>query len=267
MSKLLPINIQEEIRVDERLKYLQYLVIAGSHAYGTNIESSDIDIRGWYFPPVYDLLGIGYKIEDSITYKDSDMVFYTFHKFIHLLAQCNPNVIEQVGLSDECIIYKSHPAQVILNNIDLFLSKRVYHTFGGYAYTMLKRFEQSDTEDVTMCHRNRKRVESKKWKHLMHLIRLLYMGIDILKHHQVVTHRVKEHDLLMSIRHGEVDVKYVFRLRDKLEVRLQEAYDTTTLPERADIEQINILVSGITLNYISDQKEHETNWKNIKGVE
>ena len=250
MSKLLPINIQEEIRVDERLKYLQYLVIAGSHAYGTNIESSDIDIRGWYFPPVYDLLGIGYKIEDSITYKDSDMVFYTFHKFIHLLAQCNPNVIEQVGLSDECIIYKSHPAQVILNNIDLFLSKRVYHTFGGYAYTMLKRFEQGNTPESTMGHRNHKSTVEKQQKHLMHLIRLYYTGIDILKNHQVLTNRVKEHDLLMSIRHGEVPVKYVFELRDKLELEMQEAYEESTLPHYADMNTINSLVVEITTDYI-----------------
>lgn len=264
---MIPSELLNQMKIDKHLKYTQYLVIAGSHAYGTTVESSDVDVRGWYFPPISDILGIHQKASDSYLYPDSDVVLYTFHKFVHLLAQCNSNVVEQVGVDDVCILYQSNAAARIVNNLDLFLSKRVFQSFGGYANTMLKRFEQSDTEDVTMCHRNRKRVESKKWKHLMHLIRLLYMGIDILKHHQVVTHRVKEHDLLMSIRHGEVDVKYVFRLRDKLEVQLQEAYDTTTLPERADIEQINILVSGITLNYISDQKEHETNWKNIKGVE
>ena len=180
MSELLPTNIHEEIQVDERLKYLQYLVIAGSHAYGATIESSDIDIRGWYFPPVYDLLGVSHKIKDSITYKDSDTVFYTFHKFIHLLAQCNPNVIEQMGLSDECVIYKSYPAQVILNNIDLFLSKRVYHTFGGYAYTMLKRFEQGNTPESTMGHRNHKSTVEKQQKHLMHLIKFSFSPFDFL---------------------------------------------------------------------------------------
>ena len=256
-------ELLNRMKIDKHLKYTQYLVIAGSHAYGTTVESSDVDVRGWYFPPISDILGVHQKASDSYFYPDSDVVLYTFHKFVHLLAQCNPNVVEQVGVDNNCILYQFTPARILASNVELFLSKRVFHTFGGYANTMLKRFEQGST----IGWRNRKSTAAKQWKHLMHLIRLLYMGIDILKSYRVITHRVKEHDLLMSIRHGEVDLNYVFKLRDKLEIQMQEAYDRTTLPEQAQMSQIDELVTSITLDYIAHPIEYETNWKNIKGVE
>lgn len=249
---MIPEVIQGVIKHDDRLKHLQYLSIAGSHAYGTAVEGSDLDIRGWYFPPVSDIIGIHDKASSVVQYTLDDVVFYTFHKFVHLLAQCNPNVVEQVGVNSACRIYQSHTATLLLDNLDLFLSKRAYKTFGGYAQTMLKRFEQGDSENQTMGHRNRKATTAKQLKHLMHLIRLYYMGIDILKNHQVITYRVYEHDLLMSIRHGEVPISQIFKLRDKLEVEMQEAYEKSTLPQSAQIDKIDELVTGITLDYIKN---------------
>ena len=250
----------DQMKADKRLRCIQYLVIAGSHSYGTTVENSDVDIRGWYFPPLSNILGMPQKTYDSIQYSNHDMVLYTFHKFVHLLAQCNPNVIEQLGVDVECILYQSRIAKLLASNSELFLSKRAFYTFGGYANTMLKRFEQGSPG-----WRNNKHTADKQWKHLMHLIRLLYMGIDILDKHQIITHRVKEHDLLMSIRHGEVEVEKIFDLRTKLEVQLQEAYDSSTLPDQAQMLQINDLVTKIAFKYVVSPNTYETNWDSMKG--
>ena len=241
-------NIKQRIAADDRLLCMHYAVIAGSHAYGTAVEGSDVDIRGWYFPPLNDLLGLANKRENFIEYSDEDVVFYTFHKFIHLLAQCNPNVVEQVGVPARCKIYVTPIGQKILNNVELFLSKRAFQTFGGYANKMLQRFEQG------IGHRNHKSTEAKQWKHLSHLIRLLYTGIDILKYHRVITYRIKEHDLLMSIRHGEVSVEKIMDMRSKLEIQLQDAYDNTTLPAQVDLDKVNRLIVEIVVDYINSVK-------------
>ena len=54
---------------DELLKLIQekspgakplYLVIRGSHAYGTNIETSDTDYAGVFIQPLDDILGLNY---------------------------------------------------------------------------------------------------------------------------------------------------------------------------------------------------------------
>lgn len=241
-------EIAQKVLTDTRLGNLQYLVIAGSNAYGTAVEGSDIDLRGWYFPPVSHIIGFPNKSDNFIEYPDEDVVLYTFHKFIHLLTQCNPNVVEQVGVPDKCKIYVSPVAQRILDNIDLFLSKRAFHTFGGYANKMLQRFEQG------IGHRNHKSTEAKQWKHLSHLIRLLYTGIDILKYHRVITYREKEHDLLMSIRHGEVSVEKIMDMRSKLEIQLQDAYDNSTLPAQVDLDKVNRLIVEIVVDYINSVK-------------
>ena len=237
-------EIAQKVLADTRIEHHQYVVIAGSHAYGTAVEGSDIDIRGWYFPPVAHLIGFPNKSDNCIVYPDEDVVLYTFHKFIHLLTQCNPNVVEQVGVPDNCKLKVTPFAQRVLDNLDLFLSKRVFYTFGGYANTMLKRFEQNDG------HRNHKVDELKQWKHLSHLIRLLYMGIDILKCHKVVTYREQELDLLLSIRQGEVSLQRIMELREQLESQLQYAYDQSTLQEQADMDGIQQLTTEMTFEYI-----------------
>ena len=46
--KLLKTPAYDFLREQERLK-IQYLTLGGSRAYGTNIETSDVDIRGFGF--------------------------------------------------------------------------------------------------------------------------------------------------------------------------------------------------------------------------
>lgn len=72
-----------------------------------------------------------------------------------------------------------------------FLSKIVYQTYNGYVLSQFKKIAQ----DV----RARGAI---KWKHPMHLIRLLFSGITILRDGSVPV-RVEEHrERLLAIRRG-----------------------------------------------------------------
>lgn len=127
--------------VQQFLKSVPNLIIAGyggSYAYGTNSDSSDIDIRGIYVNPIDELLGITPDSEQKID-TQTDTVIYSFHKMIKLLADCNPNTIELLGLRPQDYLYLTEAGQLLLDNRQLFLSKKAIRTFGNYAASQLNR--------------------------------------------------------------------------------------------------------------------------------
>ena len=75
------------------------LGLGGSYSYGTNIATSDLDIRGIALNSQRELL-LGKDFEQVVDTK-TDTTVYSFQKMIRLLCQCNPNVIELLGLKPE----------------------------------------------------------------------------------------------------------------------------------------------------------------------
>lgn len=117
------------------------LGLGGSYAYGTNNENSDIDFRGITLNLPSDLLGLT-KFEQ---YEDdnTDTVIYSFNKIVKLLLDCNPNTIELLGLDEEQYFIKTALGQELLDNKNLFLSKRAVKSFGGYAGAQLRRLQNA----------------------------------------------------------------------------------------------------------------------------
>ena len=78
-----------------------------------------------------------------------------------------------------------------------------------------------------------------KWKHVMHLIRLLLSGIGVLRE-GFVPIKVDDHrDQLLAIRRGEVPWDDVEQWRLSLHQEFNAAFETTKLPERPDYERAN----------------------------
>lgn len=113
--------------------------LGGSHAYGTNTEASDLDIRGIATNLPYDIL-CGKDFEQVVDVP-TDTVIYSIEKMIKLLCQCNPNVIEILGLKPEHYLYVNDNGKLLLENKKLFLSKLAVYSFGGYATSQLRRME------------------------------------------------------------------------------------------------------------------------------
>ncbi len=116
------------LRTNKRLGNRIILMgLGGSYAYGTNNENSDIDFRGVTLNLPSDLLGLTEfeQYEDANT----DTVIYSFNKMIKLLLECNPNIIELLGLDDSQYLIKTELGQKLLDNRHLFLSKRAAKSF------------------------------------------------------------------------------------------------------------------------------------------
>ncbi len=71
------------------------LGLGGSHAYGTDTETSDLDIRGCAVLSKAEIL-CGESFE-QVTDVATDTTIYAFPKLIRLLKECNPNTIEILG--------------------------------------------------------------------------------------------------------------------------------------------------------------------------
>lgn len=127
-------------------RHLILLGVAGSYAYGTNWEESDIDLRGVTLNQKSDLIGMSSfeQYEDSQT----DTVIYGFNKIIRLLLECNPNTCELLGLRPEHYLYLSPIGAELLEHKDLFLSKRAIQSFGGYADQQLRRLQNALARDT-----------------------------------------------------------------------------------------------------------------------
>ncbi|MBC2080547.1 nucleotidyltransferase [Listeria booriae] len=129
------------LRANADLENIAYLVASGSHGYGTNIATSDLDLRGFLLEDEHYLLGL--HTFEQFEEKETDTVIFGAKKFIKLCAQSNPNVLELLGVEEEDILICSDTGRMVRDNVDLFLSKRVEQTFGNYAKAQLKRLQNA----------------------------------------------------------------------------------------------------------------------------
>jgi len=114
-----------------------FLVVRGSHAYGTNIETSDVDYAGVFIQSLDDILGSKYV--EQVNDDKNDIVIYEIRRFLELLGKNNPTVLELLNTPEDCIIYKDPVFDMILENRDQFITKVCARSFGGYATTQINK--------------------------------------------------------------------------------------------------------------------------------
>ena len=145
-NKLINTTEYSFIHTDPRLgERIILLGVTGSYGYGTNREGSDVDMRGITLDLPSDLIGFTEfeQFEDRIT----DTVIYSFNKIVRLLLSCNPNTIEILGIADDKYVIKNEIGQELLDNKDMFLSKRAAASFGHYADAQLRRLQNAIARD------------------------------------------------------------------------------------------------------------------------
>jgi hypothetical protein len=207
-------------------RFVQFRCVVGSKAYGLDHDGSDVDRRGFYLPPAdlhWSLPGVPEQLES-----DDEECYWEIEKFIRLGLKANPNILECMysPLVETC----TPLAEELIDMRGTFLSRHIHRTYNSYVLSQFKKLEQ----DLRNKHAFR-------WKHVMHLIRLLLSGIVCLRQ-GFVPLRVDEHrDRLLAIRHGEISGDEVEAWGLRLHRELDVALEVTSLPEHPDYVRANAL--------------------------
>lgn len=122
-------------------KHVILLALSGSYSYGTNVDGSDIDIRGITLNQKSDL--IGFTQFDQYVDDHTDTVIYAFNRIVSLFLDCKPNAIELLGLKPEHYLHLNEIGQMLLDNKKLFLSKKVIRSVGDYAADHLRKLQNA----------------------------------------------------------------------------------------------------------------------------
>lgn len=249
---------EESTRFLERVPLNLILgAFTGSLTYGTSVETgefSDVDLMGIFVPNLDAYLGLPTRMPRETVRIDEppfDGVFYEARKMLGMLENANPNVLIMLFNRPEDVLYADRAGQLLLDHKNLFLSKKVAHTFAGYAAAQLAKMKASIGQVVSTRDLGEKRkmlVERFGYdtKNAAHLLRLLTMGEEILATGEVNVWRGDiDAQELLDVRNGKWTIEQVAEEAERRFGRYQEAKETSPLPEEADADKVNELCLAI----------------------
>lgn len=152
-------------------KHTKYLVVHGSRAFGMQRPGSDVDVKGFAFPPISYYLSplknnpengkVGFQqvdaqstiqaaFFDSLTEEEKSVsisekvegIVYDFRKFVRLCLNMNPTMVECLFVRDEEVRITSPVAEALREIAPEFLSTKAKWTYSGYAADQLGRIER-----------------------------------------------------------------------------------------------------------------------------
>jgi len=148
-----------------------YETIMGSFAYGVSSDTSDCDIYGFCIPPKNvifphldgEIEGFGtqkkrfhqwqeHHIMDESAAggkgKEYDLAIYNIVKYFQLVMGNNPNMIDSLFTEQNCVLQITAVGTMVREERHLFLCKKAWHTFKGYAYSQINKAKTKNDENV-----------------------------------------------------------------------------------------------------------------------
>ncbi len=218
-------SVIETPRSSDMFSHVVYRCIVGSQAFGLDEDTSDVDIRGVFLPPAslhWSLAGTPNFIERS----GVDECYWELERFLVLALKANPNILE--CLFTPCIELTTAVGEELIDIRSSFLSRFIFKTYNGYVLSQFKKLNNSRVDGGNV-----------KWKHAMHLIRLLISGIGVLKTGKLQLDVGSDRRRLLDVKHGRLSWREVDTWRLSLQREFDEAGSQSPLPERPDYERVN----------------------------
>ncbi|UYZ14267.1 nucleotidyltransferase domain-containing protein [Brevibacillus sp. WF146] len=211
---------------------LCYLVYGGSRSYGTETNESDVDLRGIAFAPVEAVFGL--ETYEQTILDVPDTVVYALNKYLKLAVKGNPTILEMLHVEPAHVLYADERGEELRAHRDLFLSKRLYRSYGGYAIGSIRKLaRKGEPYDAKDAH---------------HLIRLLQMGRELLETGALQVHRPSASELA-AIKRGEWPLADVLDYAETLFAEMTAAYERSPLPDEVDRNAVQALAIRLNQSY------------------
>lgn len=217
----------------------QYITMMGSVAYGSNSDTSDIDIYSFCIPRREDvfphlkgeIVGFGEAKHNNNRFRNLqlhhivcedkiyDLNIYNIVDYFQSIMENNPNILDSLFTPQFCVLYSTKVGQMVREKRKMFLHLGAWHTFKGYAYAQLSKSKNKIPTG--------KRKESfdkigYDVKSASHLVRLLNQVEQILVEGDVDLQRCREQ--IKSIRRGEWTFEQVKDFFTRKEIELETLY-------------------------------------------
>lgn len=231
--------------------------VIGSHLYGTNVASSDIDINTVYNEPKEMLLGLQSitdlktKLTQEIDVEDKRR--FWLRRYLALAVKCNPNIIESLYAPKDKVRYSTVLFDtLIIKNRDIFLSHdHLVHSHFGFATSQIKRMDGTNLgakrKDISKIYGYDVKYAAHAYRLLVQLIVTLGNGTVKLPYDQCVI------DQILKIRRGDLTREEFDELYKDTSADADEAIKYSKLRKDPDFDAINkIAIEYYEAKYYSD---------------
>jgi hypothetical protein len=201
-----------------------YACVMGSRAFGLATDDSDTDRRGVFLAPT----PLFWRFDKPPTHVEGpaeEQFSWELERFCELALRANPNILE--CLHSPLVEYADATGRELLALRGAFLSRRVHETFIRYAHGQRRKLEA----DVR-AH------GAPRWKHAMHLLRLLISARDLLRTGSLTVDVGDHREPLLAVKRGEVPWSGVESWMTRLEQEASEAAGRSPLPAAPDRRRV-----------------------------
>lgn len=174
-----------------------FKIKSGSHLYGLNTPTSDMDYAGVYIEDSFEDfidpfntkdemdMSIKSKKENGRNDKDAvDEKYFHIKKFIKLCADNNPSVLEMLFAPEDCIEYVDPDFKsLILDHPEMFVNAKLIDRFIGYAKSQEQKSYTKSENYVTLntFYNSLKRVANLKTKQVTMREAVLHVDPELFK--------------------------------------------------------------------------------------
>lgn len=217
-------TMRESLGHDLVREHTVYACVMGSRAFGLATENSDTDRRGVFAAPT-PLFWRFDKPPTHVSGPRDEEFSWEVERFCTLALRANPNVLE--CLHSPLVEHVDATGRELLDLRGAFLSRRTDASFRGYAAQQFRRLESD------ICNHGEPR-----WKHAMHLLRLLMSCRDLLRTGTLTVDVGDQRDSLLAVRRGELSWEEIRGRVRALHEEVDAAAARTPLPGEPDLARV-----------------------------
>ncbi|RII18892.1 putative nucleotidyltransferase [Streptomyces sp. YIM 130001] len=208
-----------------------YSCVIGSRAFGLATDASDTDRRGVYLAPT----PLFWRFDKPPTHVEGpreEEFSWEFERFCELALRSNPNILE--CLHSPFVEHIDATGRELLAIRGAFLSRQAHRTFTRYAIGQRKKLD-ADTRQYG----------APRWKHAMHLLRLLISCRELLRSGALVIDVGDDREDLLAVKRGEVPWSEVELRMSRLADEADAAVDGSPLPVEPDRARVADLLHRV----------------------